>query len=309
MDTANPAQSVMAKTIIIKDIKLRAQPSRRKMLAARQYYVQFLVDDTLWSTNENRTWDEDKIFRFNGNDHSALLVKAYQKHRFGRDELVGILTDTIGGILGKLRDGVFEGALPKESSHGSDLKFTIKFALDAEPSRGDLDADERQARDVVSRANKAVNRLHTRTAVVLMSSVVDAGTTVFTKMQTFETTWDVLLRRMELFNKIVTDIAQIHPYASLAWSVISAANQVLVSQKNRDERIIGLAGVMSDVFEFVHDAEPLKAIERHMKAITLLTQQVTECGYFITEYAKQKNFCQSQLASHRPPLISVKGFG
>ena len=54
---------------------------------------------------------------------------------------------------------------------------------------------------------------------------------------------------------------------------------------------------MSDVFAFVHDAEPLKAIEGHTKAVTLLIQQVTECGYFITEYIKQQNFCQSWLAS------------
>ena len=74
--------------------------------------------------------------------------------------------------------------------------------------------------------------------------------------------------------------------------------QVLVNQKNRDEQVIRLAGTMSDVFTFVHDAEPLKAIKQHIKTITLLLQQVTECGYFITEYAKQKNFCQSPLV-HR----------
>ena len=71
--------------------------------------------------------------------------------------------------------------------------------------------------------------------------------------------------------------------------------QVLVAQKNRDEQIIRLAGTMSDVFTFVQDAEPLKTIKQHIKTITLLLQQVTECGYFITEYAKQKNFCQSPL--------------
>ena len=52
---------------------------------------------------------------------------------------------------------------------------------------------------------------------------------------------------------------------------------------------------MSDVFTFVQDAEALKTIKQHIKTITLLLQQVTECGYFITEYAKRKNFCQSPL--------------
>ena len=52
---------------------------------------------------------------------------------------------------------------------------------------------------------------------------------------------------------------------------------------------------MRDVFAFVHGAEPLKAIKAHLDIITLLIKQVTECGYFITEYTKRKNFCQSAL--------------
>lgn len=67
--------------------------------------------------------------------------------------------------------------------------------------------------------------------------------------------------------------------------------QVLVSQHNRDDQIIRLAGKMSDVFTFVQDADPLKTIEAHKKTITPLLQQVAECGYFIAEYTKQKNFC------------------
>lgn len=66
---------------------------------------------------------------------------------------------------------------------------------------------------------------------------------------------------------------------------------MLVKQKNRDEQIVRLAGSLNDVFTFVNDAEPLKGIEAHIKTITLLIQQVTECGYFICEYAKQKNIC------------------
>ena len=38
---------------------------------------------------------------------------------------------------------------------------------------------------------------------------VDTGTDVVTETQTLETTWGVLLQRMELFNKIVDGIAQV----------------------------------------------------------------------------------------------------
>ena len=72
---------------------------------------------------------------------------------------------------------------------------------------------------------------------------------------------------------------------------------MLVDQTNCDVEIIHLAGTMSDVFAFVHDAEPLKAIKAHIKTITLLIQQVTECGYFIAEYTKRKNFCSLSFTS------------
>lgn len=40
-----------------------------------------------------------------GNDGSTFLAKVYQKHRVGKDEVVGSFTDTINGIMGKLKNG------------------------------------------------------------------------------------------------------------------------------------------------------------------------------------------------------------
>ena len=68
-----------------------------------------------------------------------------------------------------------------------------------------------------------------------------------------------------------------------------------MNQKGRDDHIKRLAEVLNDVLAFVDDAKYLDEIERHAKTITVLIQQVTECGHFITGYAKQKNFCPSPL--------------
>ena len=169
-------------------------------------------------------YDRELSIFSDANDRS-VLVNVYQKHRFKKDALVGTLTDTIGGVLGKLKDGgkrifcitwptdtnspikVLEDAL--DPPDGSDLLgITIKLVLAAE-QRGDVNADERQAINAVTRAT-AVNPLtSTPPAVGLLSSAVDTGTNVVTEVQTFETTWGVLLHRMELFNKIVDGIAQV----------------------------------------------------------------------------------------------------
>ena len=165
-------------------------------------------------------------FISDADDRSVLLVNVYQKRRVRKDALVGRLTDTIGGVLGKLKDGgtkifcitcstdassaikVLEDTLRKDTPDGADALagITIKFALAAE-SRGDVNADERQATDAVTRV---VNPLSsTPLAVGLLGSAVDTGTNVVTKAQAFEATWGVLLQRMELFNKIVDGIAQV----------------------------------------------------------------------------------------------------
>ena len=65
---------------------------------------------------------------------------------------------------------------------------------------------------------------------------------------------------------------------------------IVVNEKCDDNRIVGLVATVSDVFmlAFVGDAECLKEIKVHIKIITLLVRQIMECGYFITEYTKQK---------------------
>jgi hypothetical protein len=232
---------------------------------------------------------------------------------------------------------VFESPLANSivTSNVSDLSgITIKFVVASAP-RDAPNAEEFQAQAVhaITEATEDINALATPATVGLLGSAVNAESQVLNTVNMFDNVWGGLLERIELFNTIVAGIAevfccsvstpcdlmaiQIHPYASLAWSVISAATrvrlvisllsncsscctQVLVDQKNRDKRIIQLAATMKDVFSFLDDAEPLKAINTHIRTMTLLLQQVTECAFFITGYAKQKDFCQS---SSNPRLL------
>src|SRR6266550_1375217 len=50
---------------------------------------------------------------------------------------------------------------------------------------------------------------------------------------------------------------------------------------------------MDDVFSFVKEAEPVKKIESHGPIIGLMSQQATECAYFIRDYAMSKSLCRS----------------
>ena len=93
---------------------------------------------------------------------------------------------------------------------GSDrFEITLKFTLVA-PPREDVNAEELQAKGAITTASQAVVPVGaTPTAVRVLNSAADTSQKVVTEVQTFGNTWGVLLKRMELFNKIVADIAQV----------------------------------------------------------------------------------------------------
>ncbi|TDL19768.1 WD40 repeat-like protein [Rickenella mellea] len=78
---------------------------------------------------------------------------------------------------------------------------------------------------------------------------------------------------------------QVHPYAKMAWSVLSAAHKV----RDRDDRIQQLYKIMDSVYAIVLEAESSR-IESHKPLVACMAHQTIECGYFITSYAKDKKF-------------------
>jgi hypothetical protein len=70
-------------------------------------------------------------------------------------------------------------------------------------------------------------------------------------------------------------------------------SKIILAQNKRDDNINRLVGTINDTYAFIHEVEPLKKVESHKRIVTLLTQQTTECGYFIRDYAKNKSFCMS----------------
>ena len=95
-------------------------------------------------------------------------------------------------------------------------RITIKFVFAAEPC-GDVDANKLQATDAVERATETVSALHPTPQIVgQVDSGIGTVTQVATELQTFENTWNVLLQRMALFNKIVAGIAEVSGIQYLA---------------------------------------------------------------------------------------------
>ena len=95
------------------------------------------------------------------------------------------------------------------TSHAPEASgITIKFTLAVE-ARGD-NANELQAIDAVNRATEAISAPHLTPQIVRqVDPGIGTGTQVLMELQTFENTWNILLQRMTLFNKIVAGIAEV----------------------------------------------------------------------------------------------------
>jgi hypothetical protein len=94
----------------------------------------------------------------------------------------------------------------------------------------------------------------------------------------------------------------------MAWSILSIAHKVdlaraparqtyltpdqtIIAQRDRDDSINDLAKTIGDTYAFVQEVEPLQKVKSHKPVIIALMKQTIDCGYFIRDYAKIKNFC------------------
>ncbi|KAI0309827.1 hypothetical protein OF83DRAFT_1179174 [Amylostereum chailletii] len=81
----------------------------------------------------------------------------------------------------------------------------------------------------------------------------------------------------------------------MAWSILSFIPKALCDQINRDEKIRVLLEVISDVYSFVKDAEPLNnwkdTIDKsQQKILASIAKQTVDCAHFIRDYAQNASF-------------------
>ncbi|KAJ7144098.1 WD40-repeat-containing domain protein [Mycena epipterygia] len=100
-----------------------------------------------------------------------------------------------------------------------------------------------------------------------------------------EAALDSITSKLEIIVKIGDDLAAIHPYANVAWKVLTSVYQAVQKEQNTDDKLCKLVQTMADVYSFVKDvdflSEKIKSVED--KAVAIVKQTV-ECALFIQEY-------------------------
>ncbi|KAH8995204.1 hypothetical protein EDB86DRAFT_3243662, partial [Lactarius hatsudake] len=101
--------------------------------------------------------------------------------------------------------------------------------------------------------------------------------------------WEGALRRIKWVMDTVSPVAELHPYAKMAFGLLFAIPKTLLEQFQRDDNIGTLLDAMRDAFDFANQEERFKAIgrdSRQAQILTLMLQHVCNCCDFIRSYAE-----------------------
>ncbi|KAH7913261.1 WD40-repeat-containing domain protein [Hygrophoropsis aurantiaca] len=294
-DGDNQKMSNNSDSITISDIRLVGLPKLSWHQMSSKVYWKVLVDKQLVKSSSVASRDTlvwDSKFACDVKPSSSLEFEVYAKHKFGHDNFLGSIKDNVQCFL--QMPGVVVRKLCQYDDRGDvhEIQTTIEFTINrshAEDCSSDI-----QTTQTVSQEMEAIDEMQLSPSVFDVtagaSGIVESLDNITQQIDSAAFLWEPLLDKIKQVTMIVDGIAEIHPYVKMAWTVLSAAQKIVLAQKDRDDSIIKLMEAMNRAYAFVQEAEPLRKIEFHREVITLLSQQTLECAYFIRDYARNKSF-------------------
>ncbi|KAJ7690517.1 WD40-repeat-containing domain protein [Mycena rosella] len=122
-------------------------------------------------------------------------------------------------------------------------------------------------------------------SLAVISGAVDAAATAAPLVSSMASTLDVLLSKLDIIVKIGDEISQIHPYANVAWKILTSIYQTVKKQQETDSKLRKLVQTMVDVYAFVEDTQfVIEKIKRLENTVLEITKQMVECAIFIREH-------------------------
>ncbi|KAH9010296.1 hypothetical protein EDB85DRAFT_1297116 [Lactarius pseudohatsudake] len=110
--------------------------------------------------------------------------------------------------------------------------------------------------------------------------------------------WNGAVSRIKRVMDIVSPIAELHPFAKMAYGLVSAIPGTLLEQYERDDNVLTLLDAMHDAFDFTQHEDTLESIKpdsRQAEILTTMLRDVCSCSDFIRSYAKDEQFWKRTL--------------
>ncbi|KAG2109015.1 uncharacterized protein F5147DRAFT_760830 [Suillus discolor] len=174
----------------------------------------------------------------------------------------------------KITSPAVKGVVPKsvvvqEQSTSPDVKKETVPIAKSQSAAVALQAAREDARKFKTLGGHAINVI----------SAVRNGPADLNTASSFQ---DTYLQPLRIFDSAIRNIAEMHPYAKIALSVLSCASKIVLDQVDLDGAVYCLVEKLADVYEFMNEDETLNQISS-MHSIGLLKHQG-----FLEEIGKER---------------------
>ncbi|KAI0258757.1 hypothetical protein BC834DRAFT_974825 [Gloeopeniophorella convolvens] len=113
-------------------------------------------------------------------------------------------------------------------------------------------------------------------------------------------TWELVLKNVKWVVDAVDKVAEVHPWAKMAWSVLSVIPKAFLAQVERDEGVKSFLVAIGDAFDLAESADTIRLRGLGTKQTTILKEMmhhICDCGDFIRGYAGDERF-RDRLRKH-----------
>ncbi|THG93733.1 hypothetical protein EW026_g7585 [Hermanssonia centrifuga] len=122
------------------------------------------------------------------------------------------------------------------------------------------------------------------------TGLMDKAETTAKTAHTIESTLKPVLDKLEVFCNVMDKVAEVHPYAKMAWTILKGVYTVVQNQFDRDQKILGLFAQMKSLYEIVDDLQRQlndkisPGIKSPKELLRRISIQTIDCCYLVRSY-------------------------
>ncbi|KAI0258845.1 hypothetical protein BC834DRAFT_1020440, partial [Gloeopeniophorella convolvens] len=162
-------------------------------------------------------------------------------------------------------------------------------------------ADQAEAAANLSAADQAMSNVKTAHGPLLKAmEIANDAPDDLQEVSEFYDTWGSVLKNVKWVVDAVDKITEIHPWAKMAWSVLSVIPKTFLAQVERDKGVKSLLVAIRDAFDLAESANTMQLRKLETKQTAILKEMlhhVCDCGDFVRAYAGDERF-RTRLRKH-----------
>ncbi|KAG2104713.1 uncharacterized protein F5147DRAFT_762057 [Suillus discolor] len=183
------------------------------------------------------------------------------------------------------KDSRSHSPAPPNVSHDEPASSTLNIEAQAGPSGVKVEDDVQL---VLRDAQVATEHMHSPSGHVI--TVASAGKDAQEDLDTAGKFGDTYLKPLKIFDAVIGEITDLHPYAKMALGVLSCAAKIILAQADRDAAVLKLLEKLCQVYSFITQDQMPGQISSMRIILGQISQQTLECAQFIKNYSETKSF-------------------